>query len=303
MRRPDLAILGGGEEGWHGARLRRALERLGVEVARVPFAACGFALQRGGPGVRLGALDAPPRVVLVRFIPAGSFEQVTLRLSLLHALEHAGCRVVNAARAIERCVDKGMTSYHLASAGLPTPATWVVETREAAAAIVAAETAAGTALVLKPLFGAQGKGLRLLRHPDELPPPEEVAGVYYLQRFVGPAPDSSGWHDYRVLVVGGEPVAAMARHGETWITNIHQGAVPRAVAPVGALAELAVAAAGAVGTDYAGVDLIADEEGRLHVLEVNSMPAWQGLQRVSEFDLAGCIAARLARLLESGAAA
>ena len=53
-------------------------------------------------------------MALVRSIPAGSFEQVTLRLGLLHALAALGVAVVNDARGIERCVDKSMTSFLLA---------------------------------------------------------------------------------------------------------------------------------------------------------------------------------------------
>ena len=89
----------------------------------------------------------------------------------------------------------------------------------------------------------------------------------------------------------------MARHGLGWITNIRQGGRPEAVPPVDELARLAVAAAAAVGCDHAGVDLIEGRDGRLLVLEVNSMPAWQGLQGVTEIDIAGCLAAHLRRRL------
>ena len=143
----------------------------------------------------------------------------------------------------------------------------------------------GVALVLKPLFGAQGKGLRLLRAARRrCRRADEVGGVWYLQRYVG---GESAWRDFRVMVIGGEPVAAMARHGIGWITNIRQGGRPEAVPASGELARLAVAAAAAVGCDHAGVDLIEDRDGRLLVLEVNSMPAWQGLQSVGPVDIAG----------------
>src|SRR5690606_8153911 len=126
-----------------------------------------------------------------------------------------------------------------------------------ASAILAREAAAGHATVLKPLFGSQGRGLRLLRGPDELPPPEEVAGVYHLQRFVGA---TANWHDFRVLVVDGSAVAGMVRRGTSWITNVHQGALPEPLAIDGQIGELAVAAARAVGCIYAGVDLIRDPQ-------------------------------------------
>ncbi|MEK0083021.1 ATP-grasp domain-containing protein [Benzoatithermus flavus] len=295
MARSEVVILGSRTESWHGIRLRQALERHGLAVRRLGFDQCRLDAGGGPGGPVLGDLDDLPAAVVVRSIPAGSFEQVTLRLGLLHALAELGVLVVNTARAIERCVDKSMTSFLLARAGLPTPPTWVTETAEEAATIAAREQAAGRALVVKPLFGAQGKGLRLVREPGELPDPAEVGGVYYLQRFVGrPTADGAGWRDFRVFVVGSEAVAAMARQGTTWITNIGRGGQPVPVPARGILAELAVAAAAAVGADHAGVDLIETAEGGFLVLEVNSMPAWQGLQSVTPTDIADRIAAHVA---------
>ena len=74
----------------------------------------------------------------------------------------------------------------------------------------------------------------------------------------------------------------MRARASTWITNVGQGGEPCAVEPSSAtLARLAVAAAAAVGAAMRGVDLIEDERGAPTVLEVNSMPAWQGLQSVT----------------------
>ena len=285
--RPDVLILAGRPEGWHGARLRLALERLGLTVARADLSACALV----GGEVRLEGPHEPPRLALVRSVPAGSFEQVTLRLGVLHALEALGVVVVNGARAIERCVDKSMTGFLLARAGLPTPPTWTVQTLEQARTVAQG----GERLVLKPLFGAQGRGLRLIAGAHGLPPPEECGGVYHLQRFVDTV--DGVWRDFRVLVVGGRAVAAMARRGSGWVTNIGQGGTAEPLAAEGRLAELAVAAAGAVGADHAGVDLIAGRDGGLQILEVNSMPAWQGLQGVSEQDIALHLARHLASRL------
>ena len=77
MAPPDVLNLGGRDEGWHGARLRRAIEARGLAVARLPFEACGFAVGDGLPSLRLGDLAGLPCLAIVRFIPAGSFEQVT----------------------------------------------------------------------------------------------------------------------------------------------------------------------------------------------------------------------------------
>jgi len=284
---PEILILGGAGGDWHASRLRRAFAALRVEARRLAFADCAFEADALPFGIRFGAYTGTPDAVVVRSIPAGSFEQVTLRLGFLHALREQGVLVINDARAIERCVDKSMTSFLLARAGLPTPPAWTCETREQAAGIIARESFAGHRLVLKPLFGSQGRGLRLLSHADELPEAEEVAGVFHFQRFVG---SEEGWHDFRVLVVAGRAVAAMVRRGASWITNIRRGGTPEPVDLEDDLAGLAIAAVEAVGALYAGVDLIHDRSGALQILEVNSMPAWQGLQSVTEVDVAACLA-------------
>jgi RimK family alpha-L-glutamate ligase len=228
----------------------------------------------------------------VRTISAGSFEQVTMRLGVLHALRELGVPVHNDARAIERCVDKSMTSFLLHKLGIPTPATWSIESMAEARRVVRAEARPERPLVLKPLFGSQGRGLRLIDGVAALPPADEVAGVYYLQQFIrGHAP---GWRDWRVFVVGGRAIAAMIRHGTHWRTNASQGARCEGVPAAGELASLATAAAAAVGADYAGVDIMQDASDRHLVLEVNSMPAWAALQRVAEVDIAVALAANLA---------
>ncbi|SMF23134.1 alpha-L-glutamate ligase, RimK family [Azospirillum oryzae] len=284
---------------WHAARLERAITRRGVECRRVPLNGCGFAVGRTETGLLLpGFGDALPSGAFVRVVGQGSFEQVTMRLGVLHALDRLGVPVYNAAGAIERCVDKSTTSFLLSHAGLPTPLSVAVQSAELARAAVADSPDC----VLKPLFGAQGRGLRRLSRPDEVPEPEAVAGVYYLQPFVPPHREGE-WRDCRVFVVGGVAVAAMIRHGRSWITNVHQGASCEALIPEGAVADLAVRAAAAVGADYAGVDLIPapGDESRWLVLEVNSMPAWQGLQSVSKVDIADALAADFLRRVDAGA--
>lgn len=244
------------------------------------------------PGFAPGEL---PDAVLVRSISAGSFEAITRRLGILHALGRLGVPVWNSAQAIERCVDKSMTTFLIQQAGLPTPPTYAVEGRAAAEALVARH--GSSALVLKPLFGAQGRGIRLVRTVEDLPPPEEVDHVYYLQHYVPRA--GPPFHDYRIFVCAGEVLAMMARRGEGWITNINQGAAAETVSDQmkGELASMALAAAAAVGADFAGVDIVPDERGRLFVLEVNSMPAWSGLQSVVEINIADAIAEALLAFL------
>jgi RimK family alpha-L-glutamate ligase len=221
----------------------------------------------------------------------GTFQAVTLRLGILHALRENGVLVWNDARAIERCVDKSMTSFLLARAGIPTPPAWAIESHAAAQAIVRRESAQAP-LVLKPLFGSQGRGLKLIRTADELPPVDAVAGVYYLQRYVG-TEGSDGFRDFRLLVSRGRVVAAMTRHAVGWVTNVKQGGRPLPVVPDKDMNNLAVRATEAVAAAFAGVDILRDPDGHPSVLEVNSMPAWSGLQTVTRANIARILASDL----------
>jgi len=286
---------------WHARELSHAFKCRGANVVPVRLPSCGVATSsRSGLAID-GFGDRLPDAVFVRTMSGGTFEAVTLRLGILHAARELGVMVWNDARAIERCVDKSMTSFLLARAGVATPATWAVEGRDAAAAIVAREAADGP-LVLKPLFGSQGRGLRLIRTAEDLPKPELVNDVYYLQRFVGV--DRDGFHDFRLLVSRQRVVAAMTRHATNWITNIKRGARAVAVIASDEMRDIAVRATAAVGADFAGVDMLYDAGRRPTVLEVNSMPAWSGLQKVTAENIAAALAGDLVGALAvSGAAA
>ena len=265
----------------HARDLLKAFKAAGARVKAIELADISYdsAARHGLVLPHFG--EDLPDAVCVRTMDGGSFEQVTRRLGVLHALTGLGVLVSNDARAIERCVDKSMTSFLLARAGLPSPRSWTVESREAALAILAGE--AGP-LVLKPLFGAQGKGLRLVHGPDDLPPGEAIAGVYYLQRFAG-REDGGLFTDYRILVSHGRVAATMMRQAGQWITNIKQGATALPMPADAELEALALAATRVVGGDFCGVDLLRDATGAAQVIEVNSMPAWTGLQKASGVDV------------------
>ncbi|MBV9702462.1 MAG: RimK family alpha-L-glutamate ligase [Methylobacteriaceae bacterium] len=281
---------------WHARQMQRALAALGV--AAVPFRLMDAIFDSGARhGIRVpGFGESLPEAVLVRAVSAGTFEAVTVRLGALHALRALGVTVWNDARAIECCVDKSMTSFLLGRAGIPTPATWTIQSADAARLIVEREIPQGP-LVSKPLFGSQGRGLRLIHTVADVPAGDNVAGVFYLQRFVAAAPGR--FQDLRILVTGGRVVAAMARHADQWITNIKQGGRPVAAIADAEVAGLALRAASVVGADFAGVDIIRDSAGRPWVIEVNSMPAWRGLQKVTAANVAAVIASDLVGALDA----
>ncbi len=274
------------DPGWHGKRLNEAFAMRGFQAVFVSLKDCFLDLTTHSSGVVIPGFETLPAFAFVRGVPGGTLQQVITRLDILHALEMLGVKVYNTGRAVERTVDKAMTSFLLHHQGIATPDTWVCESRHEAHQVMLREISENNPLVIKPLFGSQGKGVRLIKQGDALPVPMEahVDGLYYLQRYVDSG--EGVWHDHRVFVIRGKAVGAMVRHGISWVNNVALGGRCESVAHDGELGALAEAAARAVDIDYCGVDIIRDRHGKLFVLEVNSIPAWKGLQGVVALDIA-----------------
>ncbi len=313
-----VAILGS-RSGWHEARLAHALRERGAETVVAPITALAAAVSTTGATAATGGTAASAAAgdrsrvaaggvrlddcatVIVRAIPAGSLEQVIFRVDALHRLARLGVAVVNSPRCIERTVDKYFTSALLEDAGLPTPRTRVCERLDDA---LEAFEALGGDVVIKPLFGSEGRGIVRVTDPDlayrTCRALEVTRSVFYLQEFV-----PHGGRDLRAFVVGGRLVAAMTRRAAGWKTNVSQGARTEAAVLSGALERLSLQAAALVEADYAGVDLLHAEDGRALVIEVNGIPGWRGLQQTTEVDVAAVIAehavAARGRALPAGA--
>ncbi len=262
--------------GWHGAQLAAVLTARGFEAIFVSLQDCVIDLSAEKPGIKIPNFAGLPKAVFVRGIAGGTLQQITTRLNILHMLKALGVLVYNDGKAIERTVDKAMTSFLLHQAGIATPQTWVCESRHHAHDIIDKNTQ----LVIKPLFGSQGQGVRLV-DVDKLPLPMDVFvdGAFYLQSLIKAS------HDYRVFVVNNQAVAAMRRTGEGWLHNVAQGAQCESTNEADVLA-IALQAALVLDIAYCGVDVIRDENGKLLVLEVNSIPAWRGLQSVTDLNIA-----------------
>jgi ribosomal protein S6--L-glutamate ligase len=277
--------------GWHVADLQRAAQRLDVSLHAIPFpeVSATIGLDRGGSSIRAGGLDLRDTDgVLVRMMPPGSLEQVVFRMDALHRVAASGVPVLNPPRAVEAAVDKYLTLALLAAAGLPVPATW---TGQSAAAALAAFEALGGDVVVKPLFGSEGRGLVRIGDRElawrAFHALERIGAVLYLQRFIR----HSG-HDLRVFVLNGAVLGAMRRHatpGE-WRTNVSLGGRAEACRLDGEAERLAIDAARALGAGMAGIDLILDNDrDRLTLLEVNAVPGWRALSRVTGIDVAAAL--------------
>src|SRR5229473_1659667 len=151
-----LAILSGGD-GWHVRDLQRAAALLRHEATAVDFRRVSAVV--AAPFDALQNYDG----VLVRTMPPGSLEQVVFRMDLLHRLQARGVRVLNPPAAVETCVDKYLATARLEAAGLPVPATVVCQHADAA---LEAFAALGGDVIVKPLFGSEGRGMIRLTDLD-----------------------------------------------------------------------------------------------------------------------------------------
>ncbi len=280
------------DPGWHGEQLRASFARLGFSACYVSLTQCRFQIQAGFPAIQIpGFYKTLPEAVFVRGVPGGSLQEVVFYLDILHGLKMAGVPVYNDGRAIERSVDKAMTSLLLQQAGLPTPQTWVLRERDEALRIAEAELKAGHFLISKPLFGSQGEGIRRLEKMTDLFWLTASQGIYYLQRFIN-TPDDD-YSDIRVFVINGQAVAAMRRRGQSWLNNVARGAVCEPVVLTETLSTLAEQATAALKMDYAGIDIIQNDDGVFSIIEVNSIPAWKGLQNACGLVFSDLLAADL----------
>jgi ribosomal protein S6--L-glutamate ligase len=279
-----LALLSAGD-GWHVRDLRRAAGILGHDAVPVDFRRVGVGVAAAGDG--LVGFDA----VLVRTMPPGSLEQVVFRMDLLHRLQARGVRVLNPPRAVETCVDKYLATAQLEAAGLRVPATAVCQQADAA---LEAFAALGGDVVVKPLFGSEGRGMVRVSDPElawrAFRAIERTQGVLYLQRFIR----HPGW-DLRIFVIGGRVLTAMRRHARgDWRTNVAQGGSGEVVRLGADEERLALRAAAALGAPMAGVDLLPGPDGEWYVIEVNAVPGWRALAPVTGIDVAQAIVRFLA---------
>ena len=283
---PRIALLAS-PESWYTRDLQRAAAGR-CELAVADFTLLSAHVAAGACRVFAGEIAlSDSDAVLVRTMPAGSLEEVVIRMDVLAALEGAGVRVVNPPKAIEAAVDKFLCSARLAAAGLPTPRTIVCQ--DAGAAVDAFETLGGD-VVLKPLFGGEGRGLVRIDDGDLLVRAARLlssnGAAIYLQEFIRHA-----GCDLRVLLLGDQSWAVRRTNRADWRTNAARGATVREHLATPEQLDLARRAATVVGATFAGVDLVEDEAGRTLVLEVNAVPGWKSLAAACRVDVAAALLA------------
>jgi len=181
--------------------------------------------------------------------------------------EANGVRVVNSSQVAERCGDKYFTSQILVKEGIPTPR--VIMAFDEESALAAAEEL-GYPFVLKPVVGSWG---RLLAKVDDRSTAEAFIEhkaalgvshqVFYIQEYI-----NKPGRDIRAFVVGDEPICAIYRTSENWITNTARGGIATNCPLTPELVDICQRTARAIGEGLLAIDLFETENG-LVVNEVN----------------------------------
>ncbi len=273
-------------ESWYYADLLRAAGSM-HQLQCLSFSDLSADLQVAAPSVctsgptRLDEFDA----VLVRTMAPGTLEQVVFRMDVLGRLQQQGTVVVNPPRALEAAVDKYLASAKLHAAGLLTPPTWVCQTLDQA---MIGFYQLGGNVVVKPLFGSEGRGLMRIEDPDlairVFKTLAQIGAVIYMQPFL----PHQGF-DIRILLVGSHVFCVRRSNPSDWRTNVSRGATAEPFTPSSELIAMARTAARAIGATIAGVDLLPTRDGLCYVLEVNAVPGWQSTSSALGVDIASTV--------------
>ena len=201
--------------------------------------------------------------------------------AVVRQFEMADVFTVSSSDGISRSRDKLRSMQILSRAGVGLPTTSFAHDSQDITGIL--DVVGGPPVVVKLLQGTQGVGV-VLAEPRQAA--ESVISAFLVQQYIGEAEGA----DLRVLVVGGQVVASMRRQsppGE-FRSNLHRGGTAKVVTLSANERATAVRAAIAMGLDVAGVDLIQSDDGPM-VLEVNSSPGLEGIEDVSNVDIAEII--------------
>ncbi len=269
------------QKGWHYKQLKKSFENRGVSVESSNLDNLSIAIQGKKNQIikNNGELLTNITDVFVRHIPGGTLEEVIINLNILKVFESHNINVMNTSENIETTVDKSLTSIKLMESGILTPDTWVVRGRSNCKKIVK-NLLSKHALIYKPLFGSQGDNIVKITTISDFDKIINESNVFYIQEFLETKPS----HDYRVLIAKNKNkkmVYTMMRYSDSYINNISKGAMCVSVKADKDIIETAIKAASVINIPFCGVDIIKHNK-KNYVIELNSIPAWKGMQTTLE---------------------
>jgi ribosomal protein S6--L-glutamate ligase len=280
--RLTLAILSRNPKLHSTRRLVEAAKALGHRATVLDTLHCNMVLARERPSLFYRGEEVGPIDVVIPRIGASI---TSYGLAVVNQFDMMGVPVLAAAVPIARSRDKLRALQLLSRFGLDIPRTAMCRYRDEVAQVV--EHVGGLPCIIKLLQGTQGVGVMIASTMDEvqgmLDTFWDLGQEILLQEFVA---ESKG-RDLRALVIGDRVVAAMRRQARTgeFRSNIHRGGKARSVVLPREYAEAAVKAARVIGLEVAGVDMLESRNGP-KIMEVNSSPGFEGLERATRKDIA-----------------
>ena len=280
-----LAILSREPNSYSTQRLVAAAVAKGHEAVVIDHLHCNLVLEKGQPGI---IYKGAPLEGIDAIIPRIGASVTFYGTAVVRQFEMMKVRTAIDSQAIVRSRDKLRSMQILSRAGVGMPKTAFTNHSEDVPAMIS--QVGGAPVIIKLLVGTQGLGVVLAESAKAA---QSVIEAFHnlkariiVQEFIA---ESKG-ADLRAFVVDGEVVGAMKRQGKEgeFRSNLHRGGIGTLVKLTRAEKAAALLAANALGLGIAGVDMLQSKRGPL-VLEVNSSPGLEGIEKATGQDIAGRI--------------
>ena len=280
-----MALLCRNQELYSHKRLVEAAEQRGHQIDMIDHLRCYIDIAAHKPtihfnGEKLTGYDA--------VIPRIGASVTFFGTAVLRQFEMMGVYPVNESVAITRSRDKLRSLQLLARKGVGLPVTVFAHRTGKPEELL--NIIGGAPVVIKLLEGTQGIGVVLGETPNAAESIIQAFGGVKTNILVQEFIKEAGGEDIRCLVVGGKVVASMIRKGREgdFRSNLHRGGSAKSIKITPAERSTAVSAAKIMGLNVCGVDMLRANHGPV-VMEVNSSPGLEGVEKATGIDVAGKI--------------
>ena len=210
----------------------------------------------------------------------------SLAIESTHSLEASGHRVINGSFTLASSLDKVHTLSLLRRTNIPVPETFTAFSLEGA---LNAASKLQYPVVVKPINGSWGALVSMARDEEELRTiiehrlriPGIDSRVHIIQEYV-----RKPGRDIRVTVIGEEVIASIYRVSNHWITNTSRGGRALSFEPDQELQELCLRVREVMKGEFLGIDVFEHPDKGNVVNEVNAVPEFKNVQRVTGIDVA-----------------
>ncbi|MEL6554933.1 MAG: 30S ribosomal protein S6--L-glutamate ligase [Cyanobacteria bacterium J06621_11] len=278
-----IAILSRNSALYSTRRIKEAGEERGHSVQIIDYLRCYMNITSHNPQI---LYQGKPLEDIDAVVPRIGASNTFYGTAVVRQFEMMDVFAANESQAISRSRDKLRCLQLLSKKGIGLPVTGFAHSTKDIDGLI--NIVGGAPLVIKLLEGTQGIGVVLTETQQAATSViEAFRGLdanILVQEFIAEAKGA----DLRCFVIGGKVVAAMKRQGAPgeFRSNLHRGGNAMAIKLSPEERKTAVEAAKAMGLRIAGVDLLRSAHGPV-VMEVNSSPGIEGIEKATDIDVAG----------------